>query len=478
MSRRFVLVFMAMLLVATACIRDESGQVTAGGPVSESNLPPCPLEALERAEGTVNVDVWHALTGKSKDNLEQLAKQFNSRQQKVRVAIKNQGRDYEEVLRKYNAAIPSRQLPAIAYLEDTTLRELVDGGTLLPAESCERADGSNPGLLPAVRNYYTADGVYWPGFVNVSEPVLYYNVNHFKRAGLDPDDPPATLDELYEVARRLKASQISQQPLALILNSWFVESWINGAGADVTDNDNGRAGTPTRSTFDNPETRRLFTWLEKMKNEGLLDPVSKTAGQIDQFLAVATQTSSMAIETSTAATTIKAFLGGEDIGSVDAGTVDVSKVLPAAGSFPGVEAPGRVRVSGGAFFMTNTSRPEVQAAAWQFLRFMQEPEGQVAWHLVGSYLPVTQAASADPRVTQFWKDDLAGRMLRVAYSQLLEVDPERPGPQIGSYNAYANAIENALDTMMFKGASAADAIAQAHEEIDAALQRYAEDNAR
>jgi sn-glycerol 3-phosphate transport system substrate-binding protein len=476
-TRRTPIVLLALVVVAAACVRDESGQVSAGGPATSTNLPPCPLDALDRAAGTVEVELWHALAGRSKDNLEALAQAFNRSQPKVRVAVKNEGRAYDEVLRKYNAAIPSRQLPAIAYLEDTSLRELVDSGTLLPAEACERADGSDPGLLPAVRNYYTANEVYWPGYANVSEPVLYFNVNHFERAGLDPADPPETLDELFEVATRLKAARVSERPLALVLNSWFLESWINGAGGEVTNNDNGRRAAPTRSSFDNPVTRRVFSWIKRMNDAGLLDPVSNTDGQIDQYLAVATQKSSMTIETSTAATTIKAFLGGGDVDAVDAGNVDRSAVLPAAAPFPGISAPGRVRVSGGAFYIMNTSPPAVQAAAWRFMRFMQERESQVAWHLVGSYLPMTQPAAADPRVARFWTGDLAGRMLRVAYSQLLEVDPDRPGPQIGPYRAYSDAIENALDTMMFKGASVAVAVSKADAEIDDALRRYAEDNA-
>lgn len=479
-TRPPVVLLLVLALVATACIRSEQGLVSAQGPVTKDNLPRCPLGALKGAAGTVEVELWHALAGKPKDNLEALAERFNASQPKVKVLVKSQGQAYSEVLRKYNAAIPSRQLPAIAYLEDTSLRELVDSNTLLPAEACEKADGSNPDLLPAVRNYYTADDVYWPGYVNVSEPVLYFNVNHFKKAGLDPTEPIETLDELYRVAKQLKAEGASERPLALILNAWFIESWVNGGGADVANQDNGRTGLSTAATFDNPVTHEVFEWIERMNDEGLLEPVSATGGQINQYLAVATQKSSMAIETSTAATTIKAFLGGEDVGQagVPGGVeADLSKVRPAAGPFPGVEAPGKVRVSGGAFFLMNTSPPEVQAGAWQFMRYMQRQESQVAWHLVGSYLPTTQEAATAPEVAAFWSDDLAGEMLAVAYDQLLAIDPERPGPSIGPYTKYSDAIKNALESMVFEGRSPDEAIAEAQEAIDAALERYAEDNA-
>ena len=124
--------------------------------------------------------------------------------------VRNQGVAYDEVFRKFVAAIPSRQLPAIVVLEDTTLRQLVDSGTMLPAEACEQADGFSTGQLPVVRNYYTSEDVYWPGYTNVSEPVLYYNVNHFQRAGLDPDEPPQTLDELRRRRGALKEAGVEK----------------------------------------------------------------------------------------------------------------------------------------------------------------------------------------------------------------------------------------------------------------------------
>jgi sn-glycerol 3-phosphate transport system substrate-binding protein len=478
MRARAAVLLAALAVVASACgVRDEStgSQTTAPGVDDDGAvvLPDCPVDALDDADGVVDVDLWHGLGAESENNLEQLATRFNASQDRVRVHVRNQGVSYDEVLRKFVAAIPSRQLPAIVYLEDTTLRQLVDSGVILPAQACEEADDFDTGQLPAVRSYYTADGVYWPGYANVSEPILYYNVNHFRRAGLDPEKPPQTLDELRDDAVALKAAGVPA-PLSLVLNAWFVESWINGAGESVVNEDNGRSGLADRSTFDNDVTRELYTWIKEMVDDGLLQGHSATDGQINQYLAVAQQQSSMLIETSTAATTIKAVLGGG--GDVDTGGADLSKIVPAAGPFPGVEDPGRVRVSGGAFFMTNTVPAEQQAAAWAFMRFMWETDSQVAWHLVGSYLPTTQAAAGAPEVTSYWTDDLAGRMLKVGYDQLLQVDPKRPGPQIGPYRAYTEAIKNSLDRLVLRGDSVDSVVTQADREIQSALDRYIEDN--
>ena len=56
---------------------------------------------------------------------------------------------------------------------------------------------------PALRpNAVEAGQVMGVPFQN-STPVLYYNVDAFKEAGLDPDKPPATWDEWVDAAKKL-----------------------------------------------------------------------------------------------------------------------------------------------------------------------------------------------------------------------------------------------------------------------------------
>ena len=216
-----------------------------------------------------------------------------------------------------------------------------------------------------------------------------------------------------------------------------------------------------------------------MKDDGLIDPIPGTDGQINQYLALAQQNSSMTIETSSAATTIKAFLRGSlDPSEFGGESVDVDKneIVPAAGPFPGIEEPGRVRVSGAAMYIVGSSSPEVQAGAWDFLKFMLQKEQAVDFHIGASYLPVIKGAPEDPKVQEFWKNDLAGVMLKTAAAQLDQVDPKAPGPIIGPYTDYQNALKNALAAVMLENADPAKTLAAAQKKLDADMQRYAEDN--
>ncbi|HEX7134042.1 MAG TPA: extracellular solute-binding protein, partial [Iamia sp.] len=287
-----------------------------------------------------------------------------------------------------------------------------------------------------------------------------------------------TLDDLRAIAEAVKAEGI-ESPLALILNRWFIESWITGAGESVVNNGNGRDDTATESTFDNPVTHEIYTWIKEMTDDGLLAGYSATAGQINQYLAVAQQNSSLVIETSTAATAIKAVLGGvtyDDAEGLDVGDIDPSVIDVRAGPFPGLEEPSQVRVSGGYFAMTNTGTPEEQAAAWEFMRWMWEVPQQVTWHLQGSYLPTTQVVANDPAVQEYWETDLAGKLLKVSYDQLVQVDSTNQAPLIGPYTDYTEAIKTSLDRLVLEGASVDDVIATADEEIQAALDEYIEAN--
>ncbi len=59
-------------------------------------------------------------------------------------------------------------------------------------------------LLKVTQPFFQIDDK-WYGYPTSSDTgmMIYYNVDHFKEAGLDPDKPPATFDELRDYAKKL-----------------------------------------------------------------------------------------------------------------------------------------------------------------------------------------------------------------------------------------------------------------------------------
>jgi sn-glycerol 3-phosphate transport system substrate-binding protein len=445
-------------------------------------LPECPLDALERADGPVEVSLWYGgIGGATKDTMIDMAERFNASQDQVVVRPSDQGGSFEEVYRKYErtASADAGQLPEILLVEDSTMQSMVDSGQVLPAEACMRADGYDlASIEPVVRANYTVDDVYYPGYANLTSQILYYNQAHWARAGLDPEDPPETLDELYEAAVALKEAGVSERPLSFKVSQALFKNWLTAVGVDMVDRDNGRDGLSTEATFDTPEARELLDFFRRMDEEDLLNVFSNTEGNIDHYLALGQQQSSMLIETSGAAQTIAAFVSGnvdpDEAGvDFDPDAVDLSQLVPAAAPLPGIDEPGRVIPGGGVFYMLNTSDPAQQAASWRFLEFMLQPDNGRRWHTVGSYLPIVSAVQDDPEVQAFWDDTLGGLMLHAAVDQVNAADPEQPGPLMGPYTDFTNIVEDAMEAVLIEGADVDSSLAGAQEDVTESLERYA-----
>jgi sn-glycerol 3-phosphate transport system substrate-binding protein len=284
-----------------------------------------------------------------------------------------------------------------------------------------------------------------------------------------------------QAAQAIHDAGVVDKPLVMQMQPWFVEHWLTGAKASVVNNDNGRgdADGATAGAFDNDTTAEIFDWLQGMYDDGLLNAVPGTEGQVEHYFAMALGQASMTFETSTAATSIAAFLEGDlDTGElgVDDTAVDTSGLDIDAAPYPGLSEPGKVGLGGGVWYLSNTTPPEVQAAGWDFARWFDEPEQQVRWNVEGSYLPWNLAAADEPALQDFWSDTVTGSWLSIAYDQLLNSDPEWPGPLIGPYDDTRNAIRDALDGMILEGKPPADVIPPTNDAITAAIDKYNEEN--
>ena len=116
--------------------------------------------------------------------------------------------DYAQTFTKYKAGLATGDLPDIVQLQETEQQQMIDTQTVLPAGVCAKADKfSFSDFLPRVISYFTVEGKQYAMPFNTSGPVLYYNKKAFTAAGLDPDSPPKTLDEVRAAAREAQGQR-------------------------------------------------------------------------------------------------------------------------------------------------------------------------------------------------------------------------------------------------------------------------------
>src|SRR3954464_9341392 len=154
---RIAAIGLVSALVVTACGGGGSDDSSGGGSGGGGSLPTCPLSALDKATKPVNITFWHAMTRANEETLKQLTDRFNSSQQDVRVKLVNQI-GYKENLEKYRAGLGGNDLPDVIQVEDTATQQMIDTQSVLPAQSCIKADKYDTSdFVQRVFDRYTVD---------------------------------------------------------------------------------------------------------------------------------------------------------------------------------------------------------------------------------------------------------------------------------------------------------------------------------
>ena len=183
------------------------------------------------AAGPVNIAFWHAMSGHNGEVIDELVKRFNESQDKIIVTSTFQG-SYDDEINKLKAGFQSKDVPAVVQVYDIGTRLMIDFGVMTPmqdfidAENFDVAD-----IEPNVANYYSVDGKMWSMPFNTSNPVLYYNKDMFKAAGLDPEKAPQTWAEVEAAARAIRTRSRSIYGCSFAIYGWFFEQFMAVQGA-------------------------------------------------------------------------------------------------------------------------------------------------------------------------------------------------------------------------------------------------------
>ncbi len=445
------------MVLAVAC---------AGGDGEQAEeLPRCPIGALDdaSAEGPVEIVFWHAMTAQQ-DALAQLTDQFNRSQDRVRVELVD-NTTYEAQQERYRDGLESGELPDLVQHQEIWLRQMIDTQSALPVQSCIDETGADTSdFVPPMLRYYEVDGVQWGLPFNVETPILLYNRAAFERAGLDPVDPPETLDELREAAQALKDGGFDAG-MSLKVDGWYLEQLIALQGETLANNGNGRDGRATEVTFESEAGLEVFDYLAEMVDEGLAVTSPRDGpGQFDNLLGVGAGRWGMTVDSSANLGTILGILAG---GSGQYANVDL-----AVGPMPGRTEDGGVLVGGGALYISAIDDAK-QAAAWEYLSFLTSAETQATWSAATGYLPVRQSATGMPEIEERWG---AVPGFQIAYDQLLE-RPENSataGAVMGDLSTVRTLFEEA-ESRMFDQDQAqdpAEALAEAAEAANEIVDDY------
>ena len=251
---------------------------------------------------------------------------------------------------------------------------------------------------------------------------------------------------------------------ALKLDSWHLETWLATADQLFVSNSNGRQGRAAKAAFNTATGRKIFTLLDGFVRDGLATTNPSTGpSDYDNLLGIGNGKYAMTIDTSAALGTIQSLLSGGQYPNVKLG-VGPFPVL--SGSTKGGIEPG-----GSALYIMKGSSPAKQAAAWQYITFLDSTQSQATWSAGTGFIPVRMSSTKTATLQSLWSSNPA---FAVAYHQQVAgiTTAATSGSVIGDYTDVRTAVLNAEMSMYQGGVSPATALSTASQQVNTILESY------
>ena len=463
-TRKAILAFAAVAALALAACGSSgsTGKVGApGGGGGTVDPADCGLDSFAQAKKPVEVKFWHTMSRANADWLEETTAAFNRTQSDVHVTLV-QFANYQDLLTKYLAGLATKDLPDLFQPEDTTVQRMIDSQSVVPVQACVDADHySLAKFLPRATAYFSFDHVLYGMPWALSNPILWYNRAAFTKAGLDPDKPPATLQQVKEYSQKIVSSGAARYGIALRVEPYIFEFINAKSGGTLVNNGNGRNARSTAATFQTPVATQIWTWWNDMVKSKLALNTGGAQNNIDHMLAIGKGDAAMTMEASGVLGTVKQVLESGQYKTVQIDTAPL----------PSIAGGGGVPAGDGSLWISKSASPEKRAAAWQFIKYLVSAQLEASLAVEGGYAPVRTDATTVPALQRKWA---AEPYFKVSYDQLTTgaENASTAGSLIGDYQGVRDAVKDGMLSMLTGGQSPVQALAKAQREADTAIRAY------
>ena len=395
---------------------------------------------------------WHALQATLGERVNEIAGKFNASQSEYEVKAIFKG-SYPETLNAAIAAYRAKQAPHVVQVYEVGTQTMLSSGAIYPVfqlmkDHSVAIDWND--LIGPVKTYYSSGGNLYSMAFNSSTPILYFNKDLFKKAGL-PDKPPATWDEVEAMAKKLVASG-AKCGYSTAWPSWVVmENMHAYHDQPFADHANGFDGLATTLKINGPFGVKMLELLQRGAKEGWFT----YNGRLNKA---------------------EANMGGGECGIFTTSSAYIGNITKTAeGKFGWGTAPlprmagfpqGNSIIGGATLWVMKGAKPEEYKGVAQFFKYLASTENQAWWAGITGYLPLTQAAVKSMEASGVYAKS---PHLKTAVSQMNagKTTPNSQGLRLGNYGSIRDAIEEQMENV-FAGKKTAkqgldDAVAKSND---------------
>ena len=387
-------------------------------PPTATPVPPTPTPAPP-----VKLSIWHAYGGSFGEQFEALVAEFNETHPHI-IIEPTYGGSLWTMRDKLLTAIAGEAAPDISQIDQFWSSELADAGSIVKMGDFIAAhpEIDKDDIYDKAWETSIYDGEIWTMPFSFSNIALYYNKALFEAAGLDPEKPPATWDELVEMGKKLTLDTdgdgvTDQWGLSFPLQAnsgciyyWFAFLWQN----DGEIFDEGF----TKSRFNEPAgVEALQFWVDMVHKHEIM-PLAPPERGFETGLIAMTFASTARLDR---------YLGEPGPEKLGMAPMPSQK---------------RVATGVGGANLAILSTASDKDAAWEFVQWMTSPEVNLRWSMNTGYLPLRESVVASTEYQNYLKEESRAQVI-VDQMQYAIVRPNIPAYAPGSREA-GLAVEEAV----------------------------------
>lgn len=401
----------------------------------------CVLTAATLMLASTSLVFWHYWDGANGKKLEELVERFNEENSDITVEpVFIPG---SELLSKIQTAALSGRTPDLAISDIIGVPLLIETGKLVDLMPFISRDNYD------VSDFYEQQLVYgrkgnqlYSLPVSTSNLGLFWNKEIFAQAGLDPETPPKTWEELVEFGKVIKEKtgkwgyELFTQGGEGTTWQWQVFLWA--AGGEFLD----PKSNYTEAVFDSESGVRALQFWADLVNKYKISPIAPW-GLFGRGEAAMVMDGSWMVQ----------FF-----------PMQVDFELGAA-PFPYPDDGHPATNMGGEQIFAFKTTPSKEEAAWKFIKWFTSTPVQVEWDKATGFIPVKASVAADKGYLAYIKNT---RQLLLPFVESQKYAHARP--PVKQYPQISDIVSKAILNALYGNATPESALHSAAEEVNSLLK--------
>ncbi|MCL2897026.1 sn-glycerol-3-phosphate ABC transporter substrate-binding protein UgpB [Brenneria tiliae] len=418
------------------------------------------LACSATAQAATAIPFWHSMEGELGKEVNSLADRFNQSRSDVKIVPVYKG-NYEQNLAAGIAAYRAGNAPAILQVYEVGTATMMASKAIKPVYEVFKDAGINFDesiFVPTVSGYYTdaKSGHLLSQPFNSSTPVLYYNKDAFKKAGLDPEQPPKTWQQLAEYTAKLRAAGL-KCGYASGWQGWIqIENFSAWHGLPVASKNNGFDGADAVLEFNRPTQVKHIQLLQDMNKQGSFTYFGRKDEPTEKFY-----NGDCAITTASSGS----LADIRQHAKFDYGV----GMMPYDADVQG--APQNAIIGGASLWVLNGKDAATYKGVAEFMQFLAQPEIAAEWHQKTGYLPITKAAYELTQKQGFYEKNPGAD---IATRQMLNKPPLpfTKGLRLGNMPQIRSVVDEELESVWMGKKTPQQALDSAVARGNALLRRF------